>query len=177
MLTHEIARTLEKKFGVGEFPMVRRRLYTRVQRVCERAPDEALRIVADAVQQAESLKDRFTGGPATQLSKGKWLTKVVVIRLTEAGYWDQTPPPAEPPPADVTPASPPPPPDPLPTPAPPAPRAQAEIVEELKRRVATPLDAADQARKEEERKARLADYWQRVKSMDHTRHMRKGGDS
>jgi hypothetical protein len=87
MLDHEVAQACERKLGLGEFPLVRRRLFSRLQRVCQTQGDVALRIVAEALQGAENLRDRVNGGPATQASKGKWFCVAVVRRLTDAGYW------------------------------------------------------------------------------------------
>jgi hypothetical protein len=92
MLNTEVARRCESKLGLGEFPMVRRRLYSRLQRVCQQKGDIPLRIVSEVLMEAESLRDRNNGGPASAASKGKWFSKAVVARLTEAGYWTDSSP-------------------------------------------------------------------------------------
>lgn len=102
MLTHEISRVLERELGLGEFPLVRRRLFSRLQRVCEQKGDEPLLIVAQVREEARTLRDRGNGGPATQSSRARYFCKVAVLRLTEAGYWARpeggTDPANEPPP-------------------------------------------------------------------------------
>lgn len=177
MLTTEIARTLEKKLGLGEFPMVRRRLYSRLQRVAVAKGDLALLIISEALLQADALRDRQTGGPATLDSKGRWFAKVVVLRLKEQGYWDDPQHPAGQ-------AAPPPPPAPseasegLPLPPPnPAPLPPAPIVQQLNARIAKasmpPLGEPSEA----ELQARREAYWAQVKAMDYQRFTRKGGAS
>jgi len=89
VLNTEVARILEKTLGLGEFPMVRRRLYGRLQRVCQQRGDVPLTTVAQVLEEAKSLRDRKTGGPATADSKGRWFSKAVVARLSEAGYWER----------------------------------------------------------------------------------------
>lgn len=80
MLTHEIARRLEQKLGLGEFPMVRRRLFSRLQRVCEQSGDVALLVVAAVLEESCGPKIR---------DKGKYFSFTCVRRLTEAGFWQQ----------------------------------------------------------------------------------------
>jgi hypothetical protein len=80
MLTTEVSRRLERELGLGQFPLVRRRLYSRLQRVCEQRGDEPLLIVSEVLMQAKS---------ATIRDAGKWFCAAVVRRLTEAGYWAQ----------------------------------------------------------------------------------------
>jgi hypothetical protein len=89
MLNHEVARQCEQRLGLGEFPLVRRRLFSRLQRVCQQRGDEPLLIVSQVLEEARCLKDRRTGGEATKDSKGRYFCKAVVARLSEAGYWDK----------------------------------------------------------------------------------------
>ena len=78
MLTHEVARRLEQKLGLGQFPMVRRRLYARLQRTCEQKGDGALLIVAGVLEEAMGPKVR---------DKGQYFCWVIKRRLEEQGYW------------------------------------------------------------------------------------------
>lgn len=80
MFSHEVARTLERLLGCGQFPLVRKRLYSRLQRVCEQRGQEPLTIVSECLQSAKSPSIR---------DPGKWFSAAVVRRLTEAGYWAQ----------------------------------------------------------------------------------------
>jgi hypothetical protein len=70
-----LARRLEAKFGLGEFPMIRRRLYTRLERACEHHGDAAYIIVCDCGQAA-----------ATKGKPGNWFSSAVSARLKEAGF-------------------------------------------------------------------------------------------
>jgi hypothetical protein len=125
MLNHEVARQLEQRLGLGEFPMIRRRLYSRLQRVCQQRGDEPLLIVSQVLEEARCLKDRQTGGEATKHSKGLYFCKAVVARLSEAGYWDK--------PGSTGPNEPPPP-KPSPPPAIPPMNETVEMARERRRR-------------------------------------------
>jgi len=69
-----IAKRLEARFGLGTMPLVRRRLYLRIERIC--LHDEvATAIVAE------------TATTATGKEKpGNWFAASVTRRLAEAGY-------------------------------------------------------------------------------------------
>lgn len=77
MMYHEIAKRLEAKLGLGQFPLIRRRLYQRLQRLCEQKGDGPLQVIAALVQEAEGPKIR---------DKGQYFCYVVKRRLEEAGY-------------------------------------------------------------------------------------------
>lgn len=77
MQYHEVARRLELKLGLGEFPMVRRRLFARLQRICEQKGDGALMVVAAVVEEAMGPKIR---------DKGKYFCWVIKRRLEENGF-------------------------------------------------------------------------------------------
>jgi len=89
MLTDQVSRRLEENLGLGEFPMIRRRLYQRVQRACVKFGDQCLVIVGQLLEEAKSLRDRRSNGPATRESKGKWFSRAVVARLKENDMWDE----------------------------------------------------------------------------------------
>jgi len=78
MLTHEVARRLEQKLGLGQFPVVRRRLYARLQRTCEQKGDGPLLVIAGVLEEALGPKVR---------DKGQYFCWVVKRRLEEQGYW------------------------------------------------------------------------------------------
>jgi hypothetical protein len=82
MLSTEVARRLEACFGLGQFPMIRRRLYARLQRLCVSKGEAVLVIVGQVVEEAKapSIRDH-----------GKWFSAAVVRRLTEAGLWTDEP--------------------------------------------------------------------------------------
>lgn len=77
MLYHEVAQRLEKRLGLGEFPIVRRRLYARLQRLVESKGDGPLQVIAALVQEAEGPKIR---------NAGMYFCWVVKRRLEEAGW-------------------------------------------------------------------------------------------
>jgi hypothetical protein len=80
MLTTEIARRLELRLKLGQFPLVRRRLYARVQRICIQAGEPALKVVADLLQECE--------GPRIR-DAGQYFCWVIKRRLEENGIsWD-----------------------------------------------------------------------------------------
>ncbi len=74
---HEVASRLERRLGLGEFPMVRRRLFARLQRLCQEKGDGPLQVIAALVQEAEGPKIR---------DKGQYFCWVVKRRLAEAGW-------------------------------------------------------------------------------------------
>jgi hypothetical protein len=76
MLTTEVARRLELHLGLGGFPMVRRRLYARLQRLCVQLGDQALKIVAAVAEEAMGPKIR---------DKGRYFSWVIKRRLQENG--------------------------------------------------------------------------------------------
>lgn len=78
MLTHEVAKVLERALGCGQFPLIRKRLYSRLQRICEQRGEDPLRIVSECLLGARS---------PTIRDPGKWFSAAVVRRLTEGGYW------------------------------------------------------------------------------------------
>jgi hypothetical protein len=78
MLTHEIARMCEKKIGLGDFPLVARRFFSRLQRLAERQGDMALVIIANVIEEAQ--------GPQIK-SRNKYFGFAVKRRLEEAGLW------------------------------------------------------------------------------------------
>jgi len=64
--------------------MVRRRLFARLQRICEQKGEAPLLIVAQVLEEAAGPKIR---------DKGKYFSFAVVRRLTEAGFWAADAPP------------------------------------------------------------------------------------
>ena len=78
MLTNEIARRCEQKLGLGQFPMVRRRLYAKLQRLCEQKGEGPLQIVAGVLDEALGPKVR---------DAGQYFCWVIKRRLEEQGYW------------------------------------------------------------------------------------------
>lgn len=61
MKTTEVARRLEQQLKLGQFPLVRRRLYARVQRICIQVGEPALKVVADLLQECEGPRIRDAG--------------------------------------------------------------------------------------------------------------------
>ena len=74
MLFHEVAARLEKRLGLGEFPLVRRRLYARLQRLCLERGDPVLAVIAAVVEEAYGPKVR---------DKGQYFCWVIKRRLAE----------------------------------------------------------------------------------------------
>jgi hypothetical protein len=80
MLTTEVARRLEQRLGLGGFPMVRRRMYARLQRMAIAGGDAVLKVIAELLQEADGPKIR---------DKGQYFCWVVKRRLAENGFpWD-----------------------------------------------------------------------------------------
>jgi hypothetical protein len=73
----EIARRLEQKIGLGDFPLIARRFFSRLQRLVEQKGDGALQIIANVVEEAS--------GPNIR-SRNQYFGYVVKRRLTEQGY-------------------------------------------------------------------------------------------
>lgn len=79
MLSTEVARRLEQKLGLGEFPLVRRRLYARLQRLAVARGDAALMIIAGVLESAAAPSVR---------NAGQYFCFTVRRRLEEAGLWE-----------------------------------------------------------------------------------------
>ncbi len=77
MLTHEIAAVLERKIGLGEFPLVARRFFSRLQRHAEQHGDRVLYIIAGVLEESQ-------GGKIA--NRNKYFGWVVKRRLDEQGY-------------------------------------------------------------------------------------------
>ncbi len=77
MNPHDLARELEKRFGVGDFPHVRRRLYQRLQRIVQDHGERALFIVACCRDEAANAR-----------KPGNWFSSAVTRRLKEAQCWE-----------------------------------------------------------------------------------------
>jgi hypothetical protein len=77
MLTTEVASRLERKLGLGAFPMVRRRMYQRLQRLAVQHGDPVLEIIAQVEMEAIGPKVR---------DKGQYFCWVVKRRLGELGF-------------------------------------------------------------------------------------------
>jgi hypothetical protein len=77
MLTTEVAARLERKLGLGTFPLVRRRMYQRLQRLAVQHGDPVVEIIAQVEMEALGPKVR---------DKGQYFCWVVKRRLGELGY-------------------------------------------------------------------------------------------
>jgi len=75
-----ILQRLERKFGLGDQPGTRRRLYQRLQTIVEQHGEMALKVISETV--AESGHAR---------KPDRWFVRSVKLRLQEAGMWAQTP--------------------------------------------------------------------------------------
>lgn len=78
MLNHEVAAVLRKKLGLGEFPLVRERLFSRLQRLCIDRGDVPLTIIAQVLEESQGARVR---------NAGKYFAFTVTRRLTTAGFW------------------------------------------------------------------------------------------
>lgn len=90
MLTTEVAARLERKLGLGAFPLVRRRMYQRLQRLALQHGDPVVEIIAQV--EMEALGPKIRDG-------GQYFCWVVKRRLEELGFAlqpSQGPPPAVP---------------------------------------------------------------------------------
>ena len=95
MFTTEVAARLERKLGLGAFPLIRRRMFQRLQRLAVCHGDPVLEIIAQVEMEAI--------GPQIR-DKGQYFCWVVKRRLAELGYPLDAPqgaPPAVPPAAQV----------------------------------------------------------------------------
>lgn len=79
MLAQEVAAVLERALKLGAWPMVRRRLYARLQRICVQRGDAAVQIVSQVLVEARGGKIR---------DPGQYFCFVVTRRLKEEGLWD-----------------------------------------------------------------------------------------
>jgi hypothetical protein len=77
MLTTEVAARLERSLGLGAFPMVRRRMYARLQRLAVQHGDPVLEILSQVEMEARGDKIR---------DKGQYFCWVVKRRLAEMGF-------------------------------------------------------------------------------------------
>jgi hypothetical protein len=75
MLAHEVVTRLTKRFGLGEIPPIRRRLYSRLAREVEKHGDAVLVIIGEAAQAADRAR-----------CPGNWFAAAVTRRLKEAGF-------------------------------------------------------------------------------------------
>lgn len=71
-----IVQRLERKFGLGDQPGTRRRLYQRLQNLVDQHGEAAFRVIAETV--AESGHAR---------KPDRWFVRSVKLRLQEAGMW------------------------------------------------------------------------------------------
>lgn len=69
-----IAKRLEARFGLGSMPLVRKRLYMRIERMCHN-DEVAYQIVAEVANTATKKDD-----------PGVWFAAAVTRRLAEMGY-------------------------------------------------------------------------------------------
>lgn len=91
MLTTEVAARLERKLGLGAFPLIRRRMFQRLQRLAVQHGDPVVEIIAQVEMEAI--------GPNVR-DKGQYFCWVVKRRLGELGFPLDSPqgqPPAVPP--------------------------------------------------------------------------------
>ncbi len=72
---HGLASRLERRFGLGTMPLIRRRLYQRLERECEAHGDGVYALISEVGTIAMG-KD----------SPGNWFCCAVTRRLREAGY-------------------------------------------------------------------------------------------
>jgi hypothetical protein len=77
VLTTEVAARLERKLGLGAFPLIRRRMFQRLQRLAVQHGDPVLEIVSQV--ELEAL------GPNVR-DKGQYFCWVVKRRLAELGF-------------------------------------------------------------------------------------------
>ena len=177
MLTSEIARRLEQKIGLGDFPLVARRFFARLQRLCEQKGDGPLMIIAAVAEEAQ--------GPQIR-NKNQYFGFSVKRRLQEQGYLvptadgpNQTVEQAKA--LEVKKAT-------IGAPViPPAVELSSHEIERLKlanellvrqleeARKVGPLPAVNES--DAERAARRQAYWERVKAMPSPNEPRKGGGS
>ncbi len=71
-----VAEKLFKEFGEGENPTLRRELFERCQRECQKHGDVAYRIVAGAVRSAKTARE-----------PGRYFAATVARRMREAGFF------------------------------------------------------------------------------------------
>lgn len=77
MLTTEVASRLERKLGLGAFPLIRRRMFQRLQRLAVEHGDPVLEIIAQVEMEAIGPKVR---------DKGQYFCWVIKRRLAELGF-------------------------------------------------------------------------------------------
>lgn len=77
MTPQEIPARLEQIFGLGSMPVVRRRLYRRLQRLAEQRGEAVLLIIGEVASEAKA---------KTVRNPGQFFSYVIGRRLKEAGY-------------------------------------------------------------------------------------------
>jgi hypothetical protein len=70
----DISKRLERRFGVGSKPELRRTLYHRLELLVERLGEPAYKVIAIAAAEADGKNE-----------PGRWFAKVVCLRLREHG--------------------------------------------------------------------------------------------
>jgi hypothetical protein len=87
----EAYERLVRQFGLGDFPLIRKRLFSRLAREIEMVGDVVLFIVRSCAQDARVLRDRNTGGIASAESQARWFCAAVSRRLREHGFLQNQP--------------------------------------------------------------------------------------
>jgi hypothetical protein len=78
--TRSITERLESKFGLGECPEKRRKLYRRLERLVRMHGDSAYTCIAEAVAQAVAISPRKQAGAA------RYFCKAVLAKIREANF-------------------------------------------------------------------------------------------
>ena len=74
MVYHGVAGRLERRFGLGGNPELRRALYRRLECMIDEQGEPMYRLVATAAAEASGKED-----------PGRWFAKVVCLRIRESG--------------------------------------------------------------------------------------------
>jgi hypothetical protein len=77
MLDVEVAARLERSLGLGAFPLIRRRMFQRLQRLAVQGGEPVLQVISQVEMEAR--------GPSVR-DKGQYFCWVVKRRLRELGY-------------------------------------------------------------------------------------------
>ncbi len=73
---HDLAKRLTARFGLGNFPLISKRLYSRLQREANRHGEPVMRIISECAESSI----------CARVNAGAWFRAAVVRRLKENGY-------------------------------------------------------------------------------------------
>lgn len=86
MHVNEAYERLVRQFGLGDVPLIRKRLFSRLAREIEAKGDVVLFIVRECAEGARMLRDGDTREQVSKERQARWFCRSVNLRLKEAGF-------------------------------------------------------------------------------------------